>query len=93
MGLTSPYNQHNYMGEFADDATCLAAIQAREWDSNGDGTGDPRDGMFYFNTGSGKLRYYSTVDEAAGEWIDITTGSSGSGVILNFFKSTPVGIK
>lgn len=49
MGLTAPYRQHNYMGEHASDAAALTAIQASKWDSAGDGTGTPRNGMWYYD--------------------------------------------
>lgn len=78
MALTAPYKQQNYMGEFASSSACLTDIQARKWDSTGDGLGDPQNGMFYFNTTSGKFEYYY------GEWIEIATSSGFTGVQLYY---------
>lgn len=50
MGFTAPYEQQNYMGEHANDAAATAEVQANDWDTNGDGTGNPQQGMFYYNT-------------------------------------------
>lgn len=69
MSQTAPYEQHHYIGEFADDASALAQIRADLWDSSGNGTGDPRTGMAYFNTTDYTLRVYS--DEGSiggGSW-------------------------
>jgi len=52
MGFTAPYEQQNYMGEHANDAAATAEVQANDWDTNGDGTGNPQAGMFYYNTTS-----------------------------------------
>jgi len=38
------------IGIFATDALALADIQAKMWDSNGDGTGTPRNGMRYYDS-------------------------------------------
>ena len=58
MAYTAPYRMHNYMGEFASDAAALTFIQANEWDTSGDGTGNPHDGMWYFNTTDSKPRFH-----------------------------------
>jgi len=47
MAWTKPYQYAHYMGEHANDSTALAFIQALKWDSDGDGTGDPQEGMVY----------------------------------------------
>jgi len=52
MSFTAPYEQLNYMGENANDAAATAEVQANDWDTNGDGTGTPQEGMFYWNTTS-----------------------------------------
>jgi len=52
MAFTTPYEQLNYMGEHANDASATTEVQANDWDTNGDGTGTPQPGMFYYNTGS-----------------------------------------
>lgn len=71
MTLTAPYRQHNYMGEFANDAAALTFIQTNEWDSNGDGTGNPQAGMLYYNTTSTVVRMYN-----GSAWVDLATGVS-----------------
>jgi hypothetical protein len=58
------------MGEHANDSACLTWIQANKWDSNGDGTGNPQNGMFYYNTTSHEFMGYQN-----GSW-----GALGSGV-------------
>ncbi len=58
MAYTSPYKQQNYMGEFPSDAAANAAIQAREWDKNKDGTGPPEEGMMYYNTTDKAFKFY-----------------------------------
>lgn len=58
MAFTSPYGQHNYMGEFANDAAALTFIQDNDFDTNKDGTGSPEEGMWYFNTTSTNFRGY-----------------------------------
>jgi len=52
MALKIPYGQNNYMGEYANDAACLTFIQGQKWDSTQNGSGDPQEGMFYYNTTS-----------------------------------------
>lgn len=49
MSLTSPYRQHNYMGEFASDALCEAGISTRGWTLE--------NGVWYYNTSSHVHRY------------------------------------
>jgi hypothetical protein len=77
MGLSSSYKQKNYMGEYADDASVLTFIRANKWDSVGNGTGDPREGMLYYNTAIDTLKVY-----ANGSWnILLNTGYvSGSNI-------------
>jgi len=76
MTLTAPYRQHNYMGEYAGsgatgDALALAFIQANNWDSNGNGTGNPINGMYYYNTTDNEFRFYN-----GSAWGPIDTGST-----------------
>ena len=68
MGYTSPYGPHNYMGEHADDAAVLTYIRNREWDDAADGTGNPQNGMTYYNTTSHVLKLY-----ANGAWVILST--------------------
>jgi len=76
MALTtsSTYKQHNYMGEYADDATALTAIRDQNWDSNSNGTGNPRNGMWYYNTTSNVFRAYTS-----GAWGNLGGGGSPGG--------------
>lgn len=90
MSLTNPYRQKNYMGEYAAETgggSVLEFIQANKWDSNADGTGDPRPGMSFFNTTSASLKTYSgTAWVAPGTpsssfdqsiWVDADNGDDG----------------
>ena len=52
---TAPWQQHNYLGEFADDATATANVVARGWDV----AGNPTIGMIYFNTTDTVIRYWN----------------------------------
>lgn len=58
MALTSPWKQHSYMGQYADDAAALTFIRACKWDSSGDGNGNPQAGMQYLNTTSKTIKIY-----------------------------------
>jgi hypothetical protein len=58
MSFTAPYQQHNYLGEHADDAAALTWIQSSKWDSNLDGTGSPRNGMWFYRTSDDSYRGY-----------------------------------
>jgi hypothetical protein len=57
------YGQKNHMGRFAnalgDHAEVLAAIRARKWDSNYDGTGDPIEGMEYYDETNHRPWFYN----------------------------------
>ena len=90
MSLTNPYRQKNYMGEYAAETgggSVLEFIQANKWDTNADGTGDPRPGMSFFNTTSASLKTYSgTAWTAPGSptssfdqsiWVDADNGDDG----------------
>lgn len=58
MAYTSPYQQQNYMGEFASDLAANTDIQLRQWDDNKDGTGNPEEGMLYYNFVAKSFRFY-----------------------------------
>jgi hypothetical protein len=73
VAVTSPYEQHHYLGEFASDGDALTDIQNNEWDSNGNGTGDPQQGMAYYNTTSDRFRYYDGVQWATFGPFDVDT--------------------
>ena len=61
MGLTSPYEQHNYLGEYASEAGALAFIRANKWDSSRDGLGTFVTGMAYYDTVLLTFRIFSGV--------------------------------
>jgi len=64
MTLTAPYGQNNYMGEYTSDANCLTFIRNNKWDSSKDGTGNPEDGMWYYNTNDHLIHEYHN-----GNWL------------------------
>jgi hypothetical protein len=76
MSLTAPYRQHNYMGEYADDAACLTFVQANKWDSLGTGLGTARNGMLYYNTTSHVFKVY-----ANGVWTALSAGTMDHGAL------------
>ena len=57
MALDPPFEQHNFLGKFADDTEAAAEALANHWDSNGDGTGTPLDTLYYLNTTTSQMRY------------------------------------
>jgi len=50
MAFVNPTRQHDYMGSFADDAACLAFVQAQMWDTAGTGAGTIQQGFVYDDT-------------------------------------------
>jgi len=79
MGLTNPYRQNNYQGEYATETgtgSVLAWIRANEWDSAGDGTGDPQEGMFFYDTAVDRFKIYAN---AAWKGLAYTTDPAGAG--------------
>lgn len=74
MSFTAPYNQNHYMGEHTNDANCLTFIRAAKWDSSGNGTGDPINGMTYYNTTSNTLLFYN-----GSTWVAVVTSSALAG--------------
>jgi len=58
----------NFVGDYATDAGALVFIQTANWDDAGDGTGNPRIGMLYFNTTSELVRRYTSSG-----WVDVGT--------------------
>lgn len=65
MSYTSPYRQHNYMGEFANDTAADSGIP-------GMGLGSPQNGVYYYNTTDHKYRARFN-----GAWADLGGGSPG----------------
>jgi hypothetical protein len=59
MSLSLPYRHHHYMGEYSSDANCLMFIQANKWDSDGDGSGTPQEGMTYYNSTSKSIKTWN----------------------------------
>ena len=51
MGLTAPYGQKNYMGEFDDDTACEDAIDDRGWILS--------EGMTYMDTTNHRMKFYN----------------------------------
>jgi hypothetical protein len=64
------------MGEYANDAACLTFIQANKWDSAGDGTGNPINGMVYYNTTSHEFMGYQN-----GSWSAMGSGVDDHGAL------------
>lgn len=77
----------SYVGEFATDAACLAYIQLAVWDDAGDGTGNPQDGMTYYNVNNKSLRKYNST---LSKWFDVADDSIGNllTVDVNSTKTT-----
>lgn len=63
--VTAPYEQHNYMGEYADDASATAAIVSEGYDSGG----DPQEGQYYYNTTDKELKIWDNTS-----WVSIGGG-------------------
>ena len=77
MSFTSPYKQHNYLGEITnvgdDDSDALTMIRNFKWDSNKDGTGNPENGMWYYDKDNDRYRAYIN-----GSWTNMdTSGFTG----------------
>lgn len=64
------------LGVHANDAAALAFLQARQWDTNSDGTGLPRAGMYYRDTTLDVEKIYTSAG-----W---TTQLSGSPPYMDF---------
>jgi len=77
MTLTAPYGQNNYMGEYANDAACLTFIQAQKWDSTKNGSGNPENGMWYYNTTDHLIHEYRN-----GAWLT-EFNTNGAELILS----------
>lgn len=73
MSQTVPYEQNNYLGEYADTAAAVIQLKADHWDTNNDGTGDPQDGMWYTNTTDNLPLMYLN-----GSWIPFIMGYFGN---------------
>lgn len=58
MGLTLPYGQNHYMGEYATEGAALTWIRGNKWDSVGDGSGNPKAGMAFFDTAVAKIKVH-----------------------------------
>ena len=52
------------LGIFATEALALADIQAKMWDSNGDGTGTPRNGMLFYDSTTNQNKVWQN-----GAWV------------------------
>jgi len=54
MTFTAPWEQHNYMGQHANDAAATAQVVSEGWDSGG----NPTEGMYYYNTAEEKFKFW-----------------------------------
>ena len=78
------------MGEHSGDAAVLVWIKSNKWDTTGDGNGNPRDGMWYYQNVDHVFRVHVN-----GAWQDTLTDSSVIGIAqsLSFrFDPTANGI-
>lgn len=66
-----PYGQNHYMGECATESAALVWIRDNKWDSAGNGTGNPKAGMAFFDTGATKLKVH---DGSA--WVGLGSASA-----------------
>jgi hypothetical protein len=79
MGLTNPYRQKHYQGEYATETgtgSVLAWIRANKWDSAGDGTGDPQEGMCFYDTAVDRVKVFTN---AVWKGLAYTTDAAGAG--------------
>lgn len=88
MGLTDPYRQHNYMGEHASAAAVLVFVQNNKWDTNGDGSGEPRPGMMYYDTNLGLHMFW---DSSRSKWLSFESlslwfGRTGNTAVGSYYR-------
>lgn len=74
------YYNFQDLGPFVDDATCLLFIQLMEWDTNGDGTGNPRPGMRYWDSTLGVPKQWTGAAWAIRS-VDTFTGPGTTGIV------------
>ena len=81
MTLHEPYGQHVYVGQHATTDAALTWIRARKWDTNGDGTGMPYEGMWCL---SGSVTPYDVYIYNGDSWVktvqtaeDVSVDASG----------------
>jgi hypothetical protein len=68
------------MGEYSSESNCLTFIRTNKWDSSGDGNGNPRSGMQFYDTSANQLKFYSS-----SSWIALGSGSpAGSDTYVQY---------
>jgi len=70
MTLNAPYGQHNYMGSHAGESAALTWIRNQKFDSNKDGSGNPENGMTFYDSSANKLKVYEN-----GAWTSAVGGA------------------
>ena len=81
MAYTFPWNNKNYMGHHATEVDALAYIVAQGWDL----TGAPQNGMWYFDLGVNKYKFYV---EVGASWHTYAASSDLDAVIAGLkFKA------
>jgi len=72
MSLTAPYKQNHYMGEANSEAAIENWLQSNLWTHDGTITGDPIEGMLFYDAGAvvKKLKVY-----ANGAWEIVVSGA------------------
>lgn len=80
MSFKAPYGQHTDIGEHAGEAAALTWIQAQNWDTNKDGSGNPENGMFFYDTSANQKKVYvnGSWDDMGSAFHDHTHASSGA---------------
>jgi len=77
------------LGTHVDDATALAYLQARQWDTTGDGTGDPQEGTTYWDSDDDKGRVWTGAAWADMPGTDPTALHTGdTGAALTWLDQT-----
>ena len=60
MAYVASVGPNMWLGNFSSDTTANDWVKANKWDTNGDGTGNPYGGMWYYNTTDNKFKVYET---------------------------------
>jgi len=86
MAYQEPFGALTFVGDFVSDSEAETEILLRHWDTNGDGTGVPKNTLYYLNSTSNEHRYYYNGWHAwAGggttDWDDVLTYVNGDTVV------------
>jgi len=84
--LNEPFKQHVYVGQRLTTDAALTWIRDQNWDTNGDGTGDPHEGMWCLTGSSAPYAVYvyngnawvKTVQTAEDVFVDASGFSGGA---------------